>query len=222
MMTGVGIDGAPDGWIAATYTGTGWTLEHGERLQDVATAGALIDIPLGLPADSQRACDQCARDRLTPHRHQSVFSCPVRSAVYADSYEEACDINEERTGRRISIQAWNIVPKIREADTVAQELDLRESHPELLFQALDQAVVRTSKHTEEGVSVRRSVLTEHGSLRCLDQGFPAGAGTDDVLDAMVLALAADSRLKPLPPDAPTDAQGIPMQIWTFADDVRGQ
>ena len=99
-----GIDGTRNGWIIAKHTGDTWTMELHEKLSEIDFEEALIDIPIGLPKDSIRKCDKEARDFLAPERHYSIFNCPVRDSVYADNYEEACDINEEKTGKRISKQ----------------------------------------------------------------------------------------------------------------------
>ncbi len=38
-----------------------------------------------------------------------------------ESYEKACEVNEKLTGKRISKQAWNIIPKIRDVDSFLVE-----------------------------------------------------------------------------------------------------
>jgi len=49
-------------------------------------------------------------------RKSSIFPVPCREAVYAETYEKACEVNKLLTGKLISKQAWNIVPKIRDVD----------------------------------------------------------------------------------------------------------
>ena len=71
----------------------------------------LIDIPIGLPKKESRLCDLLARDKLGPRR-SSVFTVPCRDAVYAKNYKEACHTNLRFLEKKISIQAWNICPKI--------------------------------------------------------------------------------------------------------------
>jgi len=90
-----GVDGTKNGWITAEYTGNTWKLEFIRDLSDLESE-ALIDIPIGLPKNSTRECDKQARKFLSPERHYSVFNCPTRKAVYAETYQEACDINKKR------------------------------------------------------------------------------------------------------------------------------
>ena len=77
----------------------------------------LIDIPIGLKTggSGERLSDLGARSILKA-RKSSIFPVPCREAIYAKTYKEACEVNERLTGKRISKQAWNIVPKIRDVD----------------------------------------------------------------------------------------------------------
>ena len=105
----------------------------------------LIDIPIGLPKKESRLCDRLARNKLGPRR-SSVFTVPCREAVYAKNYKEACHTNLRFLEKKISIQAWNICPKIQEADLLLQKHpELKEqwleAHPELAFQALNLSLI---------------------------------------------------------------------------------
>lgn len=170
----------------------------------------LVDIPIGLSDDGQRACDAAAREVLASDRTGSVFPTPCREAVYAPSYEAAKAVNEARTGRSVTVQTWNVVPRIREADALlaavpaAREV-VRESHPEVCFAALADEPVAHSKTTDEGVAERLSALETvapglPGLYDALVERFvtepapharrlPADAA-DDVLDALALAATA--------------------------------
>lgn len=207
-----GIDGTRDGWITAEFTGDGWKIEFYEELSAIEFDEALIDIPIGLPKDSTRRCDVEARDFLTPERHYSIFNCPVRDAVYADSYEEACNINEEKTGKRISKQAWNIVPKIREADGEAQKRDLKEAHPEVFFKSIEEDSVIESKNSEKGLEARREVLERFGDTSVIKEFTQKEVTEDDVVDAMVLALGSEFELEKIPEEPERDEKGLEMSI----------
>lgn len=123
---------------------------------------ALIDIPIGLSDHSERVCDIEARQILKPKRHSSVFLTPVRAATYAESYEEACRINFAATGKKISKQAWNILPKVREIDAFTREFPgvaLREAHPEVCFRALNSKTACSyNKKSSAGIGERLSIL----------------------------------------------------------------
>ena len=193
----IGVDGTSEGWITAYYTGKNWKLKFVEKLSEINAETALIDIPVGLEDNSLRDCDKKARDFLSPERHYSVFNCPVREAVYAETYVKACDINEERTGKRISRQAWNIVPKIREADEYRGTTKLIESHPEVFFKSLNPESVKRSKRDEEGLNDRLEVLERFGDTSVIEgKSFPR-ASKDDLVDAMALSLGKIYDLKPV-------------------------
>ncbi len=205
-----GIDGTRDGWIAAEYLGDGWSLEYGESLEKIEFDSALVDIPVGLPENSTRLCDSAAIKYLSPERHYSVFNCPVREAVYAETYEQACEINESRTGKRISRQAWNIVPKVREADETAQKHKINEAHPEVFFKSIRKESVKHSKNSQEGLEARLEVLKQFGKADSPGSDLPCTE--DDAVDAMVLSLGKIFKLKKLPEAPDTDAEGIEMKI----------
>ena len=200
-----GIDGTSNGWIAAEYDGDSWSIEFAETLEELEFEEALIDMPVGLPDDSERRCDIEARSFLSPERHYSIFSSPVKEAVHAESYEEACDINEEKTGKRITKQAWNICPKIREVQQYSSKLE--ESHPEVFFKSLKEDSVKHSKRSEKGIEDRRTILEQYGELPDLS-GYP----THDILDAMVLALGELLELEPIPENPDENSEGIEMKI----------
>lgn len=232
----VGIDGCKAGWLAFVY-------EHGQvtfKLEkSLATLFAqlpaqslvLIDMPIGL-ADAKspdRVCDKLARHALKPTRSSSVFPVPCRAAVFASSYEDACKNNIQELGKSLSKQSWAICPKIRELDELLQSdlsLDVRESHPEVVFSALNRAPLNAHKSTEDGLSQRLDVLQN-----VVSQLFPAlqnalrvlpssSIKKDDIVDAFALMVAASRPefLRALPELADIDTVGLSRQIW-FADVV---
>lgn len=211
----IGIDGARGGWVGCRLEGTsveivcfrdhalGYELGHelAEGLRGVDHAW--IDMPLGLPegsGDFPRRCDVQLRQRLG-RRASSVFTCPIRPAVYAPDYREACRINAEATGKKISLQAWNICPKIRQLDQLLQSKPstrIRESHPEYNFQCLKGQPLTYGKKTPEGRQERlEGVLRRYhpelaeyiATMRF--RGLPGvHVSMDDILDAAVLAVSA--------------------------------
>jgi predicted RNase H-like nuclease len=207
-----GIDGTRNGWITAEFSGDTWKLDSFEKLSSIDFDEALIDIPIGLPESSTRKCDAEARDFLAPERHYSIFNCPVRDAVYADSYQDACDINEEETGKRISKQAWNIVPKIREADKQAQKRELREAHPEVFFKAIEEESVIESKSSVEGLKDREEILKRFGDISVIEDFEAKDVSEDDLIDAMVLSLGSKFELENIPGNPDKDSEGLEMSI----------
>jgi predicted RNase H-like nuclease len=214
----VGIDACNEGWLACYGEGPEVVVrsslaELWETLPDCETI--LIDIPIGLPTDSERAADRLAREELSPHRHYSVFPTPCREAVYADEYDAALAINRDNIGKGFSVQTWNIVPAIRDVDRFLREDQsrqdvVRESHPEVCFQRLcGPETVAPSKHDTEGLERRRQCLEDRGIEV---PPVPDGADEDDLLDAVVLWETAGLETTTLPADPPTDEAGLPMQI----------
>lgn len=68
----------------------------------------LIDIPIGLKNGGygERYSDIEAR-KILKIRKSRIFPVPCREAVYAESYEKACEIKKKLTVKSISKQAWN-------------------------------------------------------------------------------------------------------------------
>ncbi|MDR9435871.1 MAG: DUF429 domain-containing protein, partial [Thiohalophilus sp.] len=207
MTQVLGIDGCRAGWFAIINQDAHWsytlTPSIEALLNDYGTADRIfIDIPIGLAEHEVRQCDQLARRLLSPYRHSSVFSTPVREAVYASSYSLACQINAQQTDRKITRQTWNICPKIREVDTWLRQHPtaqsrVHESHPEIAFYALNkERPLETRKKSPEGRERRLALLTQAiGNARQLfeqavDQHPRTQLQTDDILDAMVLAVMA--------------------------------
>lgn len=164
-------------------------------LQDVVAdlgsgrlAAATIDIPIGLAADRMRPVDGLARARLGPRR-SSVFSAPVRPALAARTFEEACEISRAARGKGISRQLFGILPKIRELDTLQSpqlQQKLVEMHPEVSFAELARSPMEFHKSTPQGRSERlRALATVFPNVASDSATRIWGTRLDDVLDAFV-------------------------------------
>lgn len=206
----VGVDGCKAGWFAFFKLDN--RLSYGvfetlSLLEPIIPANALvlIDMPIGFPDIGQafRACDKLARQYL-PGRSASVFPVPCKAAVYADDYVTACQINQQNIGKRFPVQTWNIMPKIRELDTLLTELRIAdkqhkrffESHPELVFAGLAGRPMQFSKALESGQQERLALLEAYAAddfkvlQQALSQTPKKCAKPDDIIDAFVLMLAA--------------------------------
>ncbi|WP_435551844.1 DUF429 domain-containing protein [Natrinema sp. CGMCC1.2065] len=196
----------------------------------------LIDIPIGLPGDSNmspRDCDEAARELVHPSRKASVFDVPARQAVQAATYESAREKNLKVVGEDIGPQTWGIMERIHEVDLFMREstpeVSVRESHPEVCFATLSKSEsVMSDKSDAEGMERRLSILeTVSPSYRNAFEGLEEeirskaawkrriGVGMlDDVVDALVLAATArlcyEHGAEVL--GGQTDGEGLPMEI----------
>ena len=232
-MAVVGADGCRTGWFAVRRE------DDGQACFDVFESVAdlwdqwgdasllLLDIPIGLTDSKEpRRCDAVAR-RLLGRRRSSVFTPPCRAAIEASNYETASAVNFRETGRKLSMQSWNIVPKIREVDRLVRENPrarsrVREVHPEVCFWALaGGAPMNARKKSREGREERLRLLrrldaaTDAIVHSAQDRFLRREVATDDILDALVAVLTADRNpreLSSLPAEAQMDAYGLQMEM----------
>ncbi len=235
----VGLDGCSGGWFAVWSASdkTGQqALDHGlyEDLTAVfdAHTGAdriVVDIPIGLSNTGARECDVETRRRLGV-RGSSVFPAPCRAAVEyrqtageAASYDRANELQREQLGSGISRQAWNITDKIAEMDLLLRETPpaalVVESHPEYCFAILNDGYpIAQPKSSTAGRAARFGVLSDTiaGWQACYETALSAyyrkDVARDDIIDALILAVAGQQPLCSVPNEPPTDEHGLPMQI----------
>lgn len=233
-MKTLGIDGCRAGWIAISldeeHAGY-WLVESDNQLEEFLEEydRIFIDVPIGLTSESyERECDRQLRQVLGPDYQSSVFSPPIRPALHAPTYAEASMISYEITGKKVTIQAWNIAPNIKTIDQFLQEKEelrvkIFESHPELLFQKLNGGnSILQKKATKKGLRHRLGLLKEKSKFaddffRDIKEEYRRNqVDEDDIVDAMVLALYAgystEEEIKTLPEAPPTDETGLPMAI----------
>lgn len=233
-MKTLGIDGCKVGWIAISLDEENagyWLLESDKELEEAFNEydRIFIDVPIGLNDEEYvRECDEELRNTLGPDYQASVFNPPIRSALHSPTYAEASMESYETTGKKISIQAWNITPNIRSVDQLLQNNEelqdkVFESHPELLFQKLNGGnSILQKKQTKKGLRHRLGLLKEQSKFaddffRDIKEEYRRNqVEEDDIVDAMVLALFAlrsvEESIKTLPEDPPKDSTGLPMAI----------
>ena len=226
-MIAIGLDGFRNGWVAVRIDGGErqlFFLDDVSRLGDIKFDCAAIDSPIGLPNSGTRICDLEARTMLRPHSSR-VFTGARRGLWDFGTAAEANAALHARGETGISLQLWNLGPKILEIDRFVgahPRCDLREAHPELVFLRLNGFRPLPSKKTVEGIALRCALLGDQGfAVPLLDQWLGTmrlgrGAKRDDVLDACAAAIAARDFDKGfvLPAgEAPVDARGLKMQIW---------
>jgi len=200
-----GVDACKSGWVAVTL-GNGTDTNQEESFEEIHElidddGVVFVDIPIGLPEEGRRACDEKSK-YLLGCRGSSVFYVPTKEIVENfDEYDIANKESKARTGNGISTQAWSIVPKIREVNDFVSNsyegAEVYETHPEVCFYGLDGRPMAYRKNDERGREMRKSVLRVYEE----ELGFVVddivsdatdfvGVSTDDTLDALVAAVTA--------------------------------
>ena len=223
------MDGCRGGWLVvaarlgpnANFVDLNWNVEL--EVGNVIDRGLIaIDMPIGLASDRPRSCDIQARSLLDARR-SSVFPAPVRAALGATDYREACDLSYAVSGRKLSKQAYNLLPKIRQLDQLLledpQRIDrVHEVHPELAFAQWNGGEpMAQAKKTAAG-SAQRHALVESEFPGLVEQirtsVSKSKLGDDDILDAIACLWSA-RRLRwkgALVLGGERDALGLPMRI----------
>ncbi len=230
----VGADGCKAGWFTVLLTeDNNWKVDVFPDVFSLwnkysSASLILLDVPIGLRerGHEERKCDKKARELLGPRRGSSVFPAPCRSAIYAESYEKASDINKQMTGRRLPLQTLNIISKIREVDILLSNVEsarsrIREIHPEICFWALAGHPMKHSKKKREGLLERTQILesiypqTDDIIKHTLSTYRRKKVGEDDILDALSAAVTVREGVQRLIsiPEAPEfDSQGLRMEM----------
>lgn len=227
-----GIDGCRAGWFVVSSSpgleAVDWFVasdiaETVEHLGDDVAIG--IDIPIGLPDTGRRECDFEARRLLSPRRTSSVFPAPIRPILGVRNYAAACDLRESIDGKRMSVQAFNILHKIDEVDRYVRNnrgVRFFEVHPELAFAALRNGEPMThAKRSALGFEERQAHLQKVFDGNLLNAALSAcprmHVARDDVLDAFAvlssMARIATGRGQRVPKQASPDSAGLDMAIW---------
>lgn len=235
-----GLDGCRAGWVAAFVRPDGDDVRVRilRRFADVlaapeAPAVIAVDIPIGLPEHiglDGRGPERAIRPLLGA-RQSSVFSVPSRTAVYAADFGAACAaaLATSNPPRKLSKQLFMIAPKIKEVDSVLRADResigrIYEVHPELAFWRLnDERPLAEPKKLKgtcytPGLALRRGLLIKAGlPASVVDAAPPAGAGIDDLLDALACATVArrvqTGHARPFPDPPGRDSFDLPVAIW---------
>lgn len=198
-----GIDGCPGGRWAVVIADNKLRSLTVKVVEDLAPliedlrrgtlAAIAIDMPIGLLDDRSRASDKEARALLGPRR-SSVFPTPLRCVLDAADYAEACALSRQASGKALSKQAFNLVPKIAELDALIRPDDqhrLVEAHPELAFTRLNGEPPADSKHTPAGRELRAELLCRELPTAAVKDVLGSGlAPLPDLLDAASLVTTA--------------------------------
>lgn len=237
-----GVDGCPGGWVSvrAGIDSPGFSFALHKRFRDLLKSlgpGAFVavDIPIGLTAAGPRACDIEARRYLGVPRSASVFTAPIRPALRARTWEEACRIRERVDRKRYQRQSFGLFPKIRAVDSLLRaeprwQRRVFEAHPEVTFAAMNEGLAMAHSKKRAAGRKERLVLAErHLGLeaihayeearrkrRARETLSPESVGLDDLVDALGLVWTArrlaGNESGRLPEKLDRDPMGLRMNI----------
>ena len=200
----VGIDGCKEGWVAVSITGTSFEIDIFNTVEEICTRYPdsnmmIIDVPIGLPESREDIRPEGIARGMLKGKSSSIFNPPCRQAVYANSYNEANDINRKILGKGLSKQSYMISGKMKEIDEFLHQHPqyknrLLEGHPELCFASLnDGETLIDSKKTYCGIRKRIEVLSRYYESTEAVITYICGNEKlkkymDDVVDALCLAI----------------------------------
>lgn len=236
----VGVDRCDGSWFAVAFDESG--LDHAAVVDGIGDLWAryedraervLVGVPIGLieggraseENEAGRQCDELARSVLGP-RSASVIAPPVREATRKRRYPAAKRVNERKSGRNLSERAFAVSDAITAVDELLLHVPearpvVTESHPEVCFRAFAGEPLECAKTRAAGYAERMRALAgfDRDAPPAVQAAAEAAAGREvavhDVLDAVALAYTArpgPGTLRSLPPDPPTDQEGLPMRI----------
>ena len=222
-MRVLGLDGFKKGWVVVEINDKQRNISFHTTITHALSDPfdrALVDIPIGLPLEGSRKCDEEARQVLGA-QWKSVF-IDARRELWESGlqYDELNSSLSAANNRMISKQLWSMREKIKEVDDFVlrnKHLTIMETHPELVFLRLNGNEPLSSKKSAAGIFQRMELLKSEFPL---SEGWlganPLGkkAGMDDVLDACACAIAARDMSGCLPVGKTLpDKYDLPMQIW---------
>jgi len=218
-----GVDGCKDKWIAVVDARDGRTeiwepRPFLELYGSCALTFIVIDIPIGLSEKGPRQADVDARG-LLGRRGVCVFPAPIRPILNCETWADACDKRTKIENKKISLQQFGILPKVREVDAALRRLtgaEVHEGHPEVSFARMNgESPLLIGKKKQTGKKLREELICKH---------FPDATSRlkehphhrEDVLDAYALLWTArriiSGKAQWFPEQLVRDRFGLPMRI----------
>ena len=229
----LGVGWNSGSWFAVAFGPGGF--DHAAPFDEISglwhryeerAARVLVGVPIGLVDDEEgRQCDSLARETLGP-RSGSVFTPPTREAARRRRYSAASRVNERNAGRGLSEQAFGVSDGVAAVDKLLRNVPearavFAESHPEVCFRAFAGESLDHPRKKAGGYAERMQTLAEFDAdaprvvQAAAEAAGDADVAVDDVLDTVALAYTArpgPGKLRSLPPDPPTDTEGLPTRI----------
>lgn len=219
MATTSTVPGSPvEFWLSTSFAEI-WARARKRRHLAVA-----IDMPIGLPGQERRRSDREAKDLLGPRR-SSLFWTPSLYLLESTDHTRANELSKRVTGHGLSIQAFNLLPKVREVRDVLSPADLAqqaqpqaaEVHPETSLAVLAGEPMPISKHRRGGIAKRFAALEPAFDMlqwELVHKERPCEL--HDLLDATAAAWTARriaAGTATVLGQGEVDDTGFPMDIW---------
>lgn len=217
----MGVDGAPDGWVAVIICAHDHKLVSAASRPEFAAIVAdhvdativAVDMPIGIGPEWPRPPDQEAR-RLLAAGRSSVFFMPPIGVLEAATYVEAVERCQQLGIPGVSQQAYALRSKIFEVAAVAAtDPRVREVHPEVSFASMNHGPLAHRKKTWAGFQERRRLLRVNGIELDDTLDTTGRAGVDDVLDAAAAAWTAARIARGEAQWIPANAGEADARIW---------
>jgi predicted RNase H-like nuclease len=143
------------------------------------------------------------------------------------THVEASDLHHLADGRRLSRQAFGILPKIQEVDALLSKRPalqdvVREIHPELSFAVWNAGEpMKNRKSRAAGRAEREALIEAHwpGERASLVEQLRGSPYKPDDLNDALAALWTAERIQSgaahlVPAEPPRDRVGLKMEMWT--------
>ena len=161
-----GIDGCKAGWVITHYNQKNIVVDISDTLFNFPFkphAQIIIDMPVHCSKslnDYPRKSDIDAKKKLG-RWHSRVFYAPLTSWLSSDYLTINAECAQFQKPK-LSKQSFNLFKKIAELQRFSNEnsnLTIIESHPELVFQFLNQGIALESKKSKLAQQLRYTLLT---------------------------------------------------------------
>ena len=233
-----GVDGCHGGWVVAYYDDAEeLKIKMCDVFRDILKSlmdyVIVVDMPIGLPEleepeKGRRIADTEAKRELSCYgRGGAVFYAPAKKLIdalvtkgidlsYSEyNHQKVCEISEEITHKRISLQTFGIIRKIIEVNSIPKEERLKvfEFHPEITWvktcEIMDKIdnMKLPSKKDKDGIHKRIECLCgylkkEYNTINTLIEqtrkNHCKDIAKDDIVDALsglIVAKKISERIK---------------------------
>ena len=228
----VGSVARGDVWLAVAYTDDGYdhaTVVDGvgelwTRYEETAAAVA-VDVPVGLETATAPRPNERAAIEFLGARREAVVPAPVREAARKQRYPTAARVHERKTGGDLPRAAFERARLVTAVDEFMTTIDdardvFLEAHPELCYRAFAGEPPTERPDVAAGYAERMRVLAEFDpdappTVQSVAEATEGHAvPIPAVLDAVALALTVrpgPGSRRSLPPEPPTDDEGLPLR-----------